>query len=113
MHDVKSFQQWYCAGIDRQCMIEASARLSMCAACVSSALAITCVTGEYVSTPLSHFLNERYLPGQTIAFSSIIAVMRNVLLPYPQALKLTLLCMACIGAQGFSCCRSIASRFSC
>jgi hypothetical protein len=29
-----------------QCMVEASARLSMCAACVSSALAITWVTGE-------------------------------------------------------------------
>jgi hypothetical protein len=57
--------------------------------------------------------NEHHLPGQTIAFSNIIAVMRNVLLPYPQALRLTLLCMACMGADGLSCCKSIASRFSC
>ncbi|CAG8708172.1 2992_t:CDS:2 [Scutellospora calospora] len=67
------FHQGYFAGIGRQCMIEASARLSMCAACVSSALAITCVTGEKVSTSSSHIPDEQYLPGQTIAFSNIIA----------------------------------------
>jgi hypothetical protein len=122
VENVMTFEPLLLGSISKKCFQNASCARqsgSVGASVHVCGLCLECF-GHYVSNWRLRLVNrscmvenEHHLPGQTIAFSNIIAVMRNVLLPYPQALRLTLLCMACMGADGLSCCKSIASRFSC